>query len=125
MIHYAELDERVNAGWPDFRDALDAHDKEYVMHMYEGANHGFHNDTTPGYDEAAARLAQERTIDFFNEHLRQEGRGALTTTRRSPRGWFRRHDPESIDTTRPRPNLAPVHPPKKRPADRARPLRGA
>lgn len=70
MIHYAELDERVNAGWPAFRDALEAHGKTYVMHMYEGANHGFHNDTTPRYDEAAARLAQERTIGFFNEHLR-------------------------------------------------------
>lgn len=70
MLHYAELDERVNAGWPEFRDALEAHGKEYVMHMYEGANHGFHNDTTPRYDEASARLAQERTIDFFNEHLR-------------------------------------------------------
>jgi carboxymethylenebutenolidase len=70
MIHYAELDERVNAGWPAFRDALEAAGKTYVMHMYEGANHGFHNDTTPRYDEDAARLAQERTIAFFNEHLR-------------------------------------------------------
>lgn len=70
MLHYAELDERVNAGWPEFRDALQTHGKEYVMHMYEGANHGFHNDTTPRYDEAAARLAQQRTIEFFNEHLR-------------------------------------------------------
>lgn len=70
MIHYAGLDERVNAGWPEFRDALEAHGKEYVMHMYEGANHGFHNDTTPRYDESAARLAQDRTIDFFNVHLR-------------------------------------------------------
>lgn len=70
MIHYAGLDERVNAGWPEFRDALEAHGKEYVMHMYEGANHGFHNDTTPRFDESAARLAQDRTIDFFNEHLR-------------------------------------------------------
>jgi len=70
MIHYAGLDERVNAGWPEFRDALEANGKEYVMHMYEGANHGFHNDTTPRFDESAARLAQDRTIDFFNEHLR-------------------------------------------------------
>src|SRR5690606_30915004 len=58
MIQYGGLDERVNAGWPAFRDALEAHGKEYVMHMYEGANHGFHNDTTPRYDEEAARLAQ-------------------------------------------------------------------
>ena len=70
MIHYAGLDERVNAGWPEFRDALDAHGKDYVMHMYEGANHGFHNDTTPRFDPSAARLAQDRTIDFFNERLR-------------------------------------------------------
>ena len=70
LIQYGGLDERVNAGWPAFRDALDADEKTYTMHMYEGANHGFHNDTTPRYDEAAARLAQERTIAFFNEHLR-------------------------------------------------------
>ena len=70
LIHYAGLDERVNAGWPEYQQALDAHGKSYTMHMYEGANHGFHNDTTPRYDEAAARLAQERTIAFFNEYLR-------------------------------------------------------
>jgi carboxymethylenebutenolidase len=70
MIHYGGLDERVNAGWPDYQAALEAAGKTYVMHMYEGANHGFHNDTTPRYDEAAARLAQDRTIAFFNEHLR-------------------------------------------------------
>jgi carboxymethylenebutenolidase len=70
MIHYAGLDERVNAGWPAFETALRANDKTYVMHMYDGANHGFHNDTTPRYDEDAAQLAQERTMAFFNEHLR-------------------------------------------------------
>ena len=70
MIHYAGLDERVNAGWPAFEEALQANGKEYTMHMYPDVNHGFHNDTTPRYDEAAARLAQERTIAFFNEHLR-------------------------------------------------------
>jgi carboxymethylenebutenolidase len=70
MIHYAGLDERINAGWPAFEAALRAHGKSYVMHMYEGANHGFHNDTTPRYDEAAARLAQDRTMAFFNQHLR-------------------------------------------------------
>jgi carboxymethylenebutenolidase len=70
MIQYAGLDERVNAGWPAYERALREHGKSYVMHMYEGTNHGFHNDTTPRYDEAAARLAQERTIAFFNEHLR-------------------------------------------------------
>jgi carboxymethylenebutenolidase len=70
MIQYAGLDERVNAAWPDYQRALDEHGKAYTMHMYEGVNHGFHNDTTPRYDEAAARLAQDRTIAFFNEHLR-------------------------------------------------------
>jgi carboxymethylenebutenolidase len=70
MIQYAELDERINAGWPAFQAALEEHGKTYTMHMYEGVNHGFHNDTTPRYDAAAARLAQDRTIGFFNEHLR-------------------------------------------------------
>ena len=70
MINYAGLDERINGGWPAFEAALEANDKTYTMHMYEGVNHGFHNDTTPRYDEAAAKLAQDRTIAFFNEHLR-------------------------------------------------------
>jgi carboxymethylenebutenolidase len=70
LIHYASLDERVNAGWPEYQRALDAAGKSYTMHMYEGANHGFHNDTTPRFDETAARLAEERTVAFFNEHLR-------------------------------------------------------
>jgi carboxymethylenebutenolidase len=70
LIQYAGLDERVNAGWPEYKRALDASGINYTMHMYEGANHGFHNDTTPRYDEEAARLAQDRTMAFFNEHLR-------------------------------------------------------
>lgn len=70
LIHYGGLDERVNAGWPAYQAALDANGKSYTMHMYEGANHGFHNDTTPRFDEEAAKLAQDRTIAFFNEHLR-------------------------------------------------------
>ena len=70
LIHYAGLDERINAGWPTYEAALQANDKTYTMHMYEGANHGFHNDTTPRYDEAAATLAWQRTIDFFNRTLR-------------------------------------------------------
>lgn len=69
MIHYAEFDERINAGWPDFEAALQRHGKTYVMHMYAGANHGFHNDTTPRYDADAARLAQQRTVEFFRQHL--------------------------------------------------------
>ncbi|TYC52777.1 dienelactone hydrolase family protein [Rhodobacterales bacterium] len=69
MIQYAELDERINAGWPAYEEALKDADKEYVMHMYPGVNHGFHNDTTPRYDEEAAKLAEDRTIAFFKENL--------------------------------------------------------
>ena len=70
MIQYAGLDERINGGWPAFEEALQAANKTYTMHMYPNVNHGFHNDTTPRYDEEAATLAQNRTIAFFNEHLR-------------------------------------------------------
>ncbi|HUF44747.1 MAG TPA: YghX family hydrolase [Aestuariivirgaceae bacterium] len=70
LIHYGELDERVNAGWPQYEAALKQHGKRYTVHFYQGANHGFHNNTTPRYDEAAAQLAWDRTIVFFNEHLK-------------------------------------------------------
>jgi len=70
LLHYASLDQRVNAGWPEYETALKANGVTYTAHMYEGANHGFHNDTTPRYDEAAAKLAWRRTIDFFNQTLR-------------------------------------------------------
>lgn len=69
LIHYAGIDERINAGWPDYEAALKANNKKYEMHMYEGANHGFHNDTTPRYDEAAAKLAWSRTLAFFKSNL--------------------------------------------------------
>ncbi len=69
LLHYAGLDERVNAGWPDYEAALQANGKAYTAHIYPGVNHGFHNDSTPRYDEAAATLAWERTIAFFREHL--------------------------------------------------------
>lgn len=69
LIHLGELDKRVNAGWPAYKEALDANNKAYTMHMYEGANHGFHNDTTPRYDAEAAELAWARTLAFFAEHL--------------------------------------------------------
>ena len=69
LLHYGALDERVNAGWPDYEAALIEHGKTYTAHFYEGANHGFHNDTTPRYDAAAAELAWDRTIAFFNAHL--------------------------------------------------------
>jgi carboxymethylenebutenolidase len=70
QIHYGGLDERVNAGWPAYQEALDAAGKSYEVFFYEGANHGFNNDTTPRYDEEAADLAWERTIAFFNANLR-------------------------------------------------------
>lgn len=71
QIHYGGLDERVNAGWPDYEAALKANNKVYEAYIYEGANHGFHNDTTPRYDQEAGTLAWERTIAFFNKHLRK------------------------------------------------------
>ncbi len=69
LLQYAELDERINEGWPAYEAALKEHGKTYTGHIYPGVNHGFHNDSTPRYDEAAAELAWERTIAFFNEHL--------------------------------------------------------
>jgi carboxymethylenebutenolidase len=70
LLHYASLDTRINAGWPAFEEALKANNAVHTAHFYEGANHAFHNDTTPRYDEAAAHLAWRRTLDFFNKHLR-------------------------------------------------------
>jgi len=70
LIHYAGLDERVNAGWPAYEAALKSSKVSYSVHFYDGANHGFHNDTTPRFDEAAAKLAWQRTLDFFNQTLR-------------------------------------------------------
>lgn len=69
LIHYGELDERINAGWPAYEEALKANGKAYEAHIYAGANHGFHNDTTPRYDEDAAKLAWERTLAHFAAHL--------------------------------------------------------
>lgn len=69
LIHYAGLDERINAGWPAYEAALKAAATDYRAHVYEGVNHGFHNDTTPRYDKAAAELAWQRTLDFFAEQL--------------------------------------------------------
>jgi carboxymethylenebutenolidase len=70
MLQYAGLDERVNAGWPAYETALKENRKVYTVYIYPGVNHGFHNDTTPRYDKAAAELAWQRTIDFFNEKLK-------------------------------------------------------
>ncbi|TMM59060.1 dienelactone hydrolase family protein [Maribacter algarum] len=69
LLHFGELDKRVNAGWPAYEAALKEHGKEYTAHIYENANHGFHNDTTPRYDREAAELAWTRTLDFFTENL--------------------------------------------------------
>ena len=70
LLHYAGLDTRIDAGWPAYEEALKANHVTYTAHIYEGANHGFHNDTTPRYDQAAAKLAWQRTLDFFNKYLR-------------------------------------------------------
>jgi len=69
LIHYAGLDTRVNEGWPAYESALKENNKEYSAFIYPDVNHGFHNDTTPRYDKAAAELAWKRTIDFFTEKL--------------------------------------------------------
>ncbi len=69
LLHFGELDTRVNAGWPDYEAALKQNDKEYQAHFYPGCNHGFHNDTTPRYDKENAELAWKRTIEFFHEKL--------------------------------------------------------
>ena len=73
LIHYAGLDERINAGWPAYEEALKANKVRYEAFIYPNVNHGFHNDTTPRYDEAAAKLAWQRTVDFFNKNLRAAG----------------------------------------------------
>ncbi len=70
MLHYAALDTRINAGWPAYEAALKENNKKYQAFIYENANHGFHNDTTPRYDKAAAELAWTRTIDFFKQNLK-------------------------------------------------------
>jgi carboxymethylenebutenolidase len=70
LLQYAALDTRITGGAPAFEEALKANNVHYEAFVYEGANHGFHNDTTPRYDEAAAKLAWQRTLDFFNKNVR-------------------------------------------------------
>jgi carboxymethylenebutenolidase len=70
LIHYASEDPNINKGWPAFETALKANKVRYEMHMYPNTQHGFHNDTTPRYDEAAAKLSWQRTVDFFNKNVR-------------------------------------------------------
>jgi carboxymethylenebutenolidase len=69
LLHYAGLDTRVNEGWPAYETALKENKKEYTAYVYPDVNHGFHNDTTPRYDKAAAELAWKRTVDFFAAKL--------------------------------------------------------
>lgn len=70
LVHYAEDDERINAGWPAYEVALKAAGVKFEMFKYPGTQHGFNNDTTPRYDEKAAKLAWQRTVEFFNKNLR-------------------------------------------------------
>jgi len=70
MLHYASLDTRITGGWSAYEAALKENGKRYQAFIYENVNHGFHNDTTPRYDKAAAELAWKRTIDFFTEYLK-------------------------------------------------------
>ena len=69
LLHFAELDERINKGWTAYEEALKINKKDYTAHIYKDCNHGFHNDSTPRYDEKNANLAWSRTIDFFNKNL--------------------------------------------------------
>lgn len=69
MVQLGELDKRVNASWPEYEQDLKANGGEYAMHMYKGAMHGFHNDSTGRYDKDNAELAWTRTIEFFNKKL--------------------------------------------------------
>ncbi|ACM26999.1 dienelactone hydrolase family protein [Agrobacterium sp. SHOUNA12C] len=69
LLHYAGLDKGINEGWPDYEAALKASNKVYEAHIYPDVNHGFHNDSTPRYDEAAAKLAWDRTIGWFKRYL--------------------------------------------------------
>jgi len=70
LVHHGELDKRLVDGWPAYEAALKAANVRYEGYVYPGANHGFHNDTTPRYDEAAAKLAWERTVGWFNKYLK-------------------------------------------------------
>ena len=69
LVHYAEHDERINGMWPAYEQALKANEVRYEAHVYPGTQHGFHNNSTPRYNEAAAKLAWDRTVAFFRQHL--------------------------------------------------------
>jgi carboxymethylenebutenolidase len=70
LLHFAQTDDRVNASWPAYRDALDKYKVRYSAGVYAGTQHGFHNDTTPRFHEKAAKFAWDRTLMFFEQHLR-------------------------------------------------------
>ena len=69
LVHHASMDKRLIDGWPAYEAALKANGIRYSGYVYEGAQHGFHNDTTPRYDEAAAKLAWQRTLEVFKKYL--------------------------------------------------------
>jgi len=69
MLQFGGLDKRVNASWPDYEKVLKENDADYVAHVYEGVNHGFHNDSTSRYAPEEAELSWSRTVEFFNKHL--------------------------------------------------------
>jgi carboxymethylenebutenolidase len=72
LVHFAEKDDRINAAWPAYEAALKQAKVNYQAFTYPGTQHGFNNDTTPRYDEAAAKLAWQRTVDFFNKHVKRQ-----------------------------------------------------
>ncbi|MEP4890813.1 MAG: dienelactone hydrolase family protein [Aliiglaciecola sp.] len=74
LIHFAGLDKRVNATWPDYKKVLEANNADYVAHTYKDVNHGFHNDSTSRYDQQAAELAWQRTLSFFATYLVENGK---------------------------------------------------
>lgn len=87
LLHYAELDQRVNEGWPADEAALKSAGIRYTAHIYPAVNHGFHNDTTPRYDEAAAKLAWSRTVDFFKKGKTRIASSSLVTRSTAPFVW--------------------------------------
>lgn len=70
LIHFAGIDDRINAAWPAYEAALKAANVRHTAHTYAGTQHGFNNDTTPRFDAAAAKLAWDRTLAFFGQHLK-------------------------------------------------------
>ncbi len=86
MLHYAELDERINAGIPDYKSALEKAGIDFEIFTYAGANHAFHNDTNAArYDKSAAELAWQRTVEFWKKHLVvKESQKNLKTTKKKP-----------------------------------------